>query len=98
VSHPALAEIRRSVLEAGADRSIRTPPGRVAVSRERVLAELGISADDSAAIDEALEEIGGDLLTLERPRSMPLTLGRRASLEPARPPVLFFVVSDDFVD
>ena len=98
MSHPNLDEIRRALRHAGVDRSIRTPPGQVAVNRERVLAELQIAGEDSAAVDEMLREFGGDLLSLERQRSMSLSLGPRASLKPAPPPELFFVVSEDLID
>lgn len=92
MSHFEVDEIRRALNQAGIDRSISAPPGQVAVSRERVLVELRVAVEDSALVDKALEEIGGNLLVLEKTRSMSLTLGERPQLKKPPPPVLFYLV------
>lgn len=68
-------------LRRGERELIPVPPGRAAVDRESVLVELGIAAEDSAELDGLYEQIGVDLLAVERKRSQGLGATR-----PARTP------------
>ena len=85
-------QIFRALLRVGGDASIPAPAGRVAVNRSALLAELDFTSDDATTLDEALGRIGGDVVALERPRSLSLTLGSGFS-QSARPPEFFYLVS-----
>ena len=94
-SPPTDATIFEAIRGLGPATWMQTPPGRVAISREQMLLVLGIPPDDSASLDEQLEEHGGDLLAYEMPD--PESDGQRR-FRRRPPPLLFYVVPESWVD
>jgi hypothetical protein len=89
-------EIRDALRRVLPNTHLPTPAGRVAVSREAVLDELGLGPGEKGDfVDELLEDRGVEVLAVERTRSLSKTLGAEAALKPGPAPTLFYVVPEE---
>lgn len=66
------ATIRAAIRKVCAASMVPTPAGRAAVSRETVLAELGVEPKNAARVDWILSQLGVGLGVLRDPRSQGL--------------------------
>jgi hypothetical protein len=91
-------EVRDALRRVLPNTHLPTPEGRVAVSREAVLDELGLGPRETGEhVDELLGERGVEVLAVERTRSLSKTLGAEAAVKPGPAPTLFYVVPEDLL-
>ena len=83
---PSEAAILEAIRGVGPSTFVKTPPGRLAVSRDHLLLVLGVHPQDSDPIDAALEQHGGELRAIE--------FETRDGSRRRRPPAVFYVVPE----